>query len=165
MKRKLEPVIEPATEETDSMNVEGKVFGLAVTPSENQSSSDPEVSEKPARRKFTAKYKLRILREADGCTKPGQIGALLRQEGLYSSSLSSWRQQRDKGVLGGLTPKKRGRKAKEKNPLSGRVAELERENQKLQNRLSQAEIIMEVQKKVATLLGVTLKSPGEEDKS
>ena len=165
MKRKLEPVIEAAVEDTESSNVKGKVVGFAATPSGKQTSSDPEVSEKPARRKFTAKYKLGILREADGCTKPGEIGALLRREGLYSSALSSWRQQRDKGVLGGLTPKKRGRKAKEKNPLTGRMAQLERENKRLQNRLSQAEIIIEVQKKVATLLGVTLKSPDEEQKS
>ena len=109
--------------------------------------------------------KLRILKEADGCSKPGQIGALLRREGLYSSALSSWRKQRDKGVLGGLAPNKRGRKAKEKNPLAGRVAQLEQEKQRLEKRLSQAEMIIEVQKKVATLLGVTLKSSGEEEKS
>ena len=165
MKRKLEPVIEEATEGVGSSNEESQVVGVAATGSVKHTSPDPEVSEKPARRKFTAEYKLRILKEADGCSKPGQIGALLRREGLYSSALSSWRKQRDKGVLGGLAPNKRGRKAKEKNPLAGRVAQLEQEKQRLEKRLSQAEMIIEVQKKVATLLGVTLKSSGEEEKS
>ena len=165
MKRKLGPVIEVATEESESINMESQVVSLSGTSSVNQTSPDPEVSEKPVRRKFTAQYKLRILKEADSCSQPGQIGALLRREGLYSSALSSWRKQRDKGVLGGLTPKKRGRKATEKNPLAGRVAQLERENQRLQKHLSQAEMIIEVQKKVATLLGITLKNSGEEEKS
>ncbi len=165
MKRKLEPVVEASTAGTDTANVESQVVGLAATPSGKQATSDPEVSEKPIRRKFTAKYKLRILREADGCTAPGQIGALLRREGLYSSALSSWRQQRDKGILGGLAPKKRGRKAKEKNPLAEQVVQLERENRRLNNRLSQAEIIIEVQKKVSTLLGIPLKTSGEEDEN
>ena len=165
MKRKLEPVTEAATEGVGSSNEKVQLAELATTSSGNQPSPDPEVSEKPARRKFTAQYKLRILKEADRCSKPGQIGALLRREGLYSSALSSWRKQRDQGVLGALTPKKRGRKATEKNPLAGRVAQLERENQMLQKHLSQAEIIIEVQKKVATLLGVTLKDSDEGEKS
>ncbi len=114
---------------------------------------DPEVPEKPARRKFTAEYKLRILRETD-LAGPGEIGAILRREGLYSSLLSSWRQQRDKGMLQGLTPKKRGRKAKPTNPLARRVEELERENRKLQKRLEQADTIIEFQKKVSEVLGI-----------
>ncbi len=77
-----------------------------------------EVSEKPVRRRFTAEYKLRILAEADRCTEPGQIGELQRREGLYSSHLCNWRKQRDEGVLAGLTPKRRGRKTKTKNPLA-----------------------------------------------
>ena len=83
-----------------------------------------EVSEKPARRRFSAEYKLRILAEADRCTELGQIGEVLRREGLYSSHLSNWRSQRDEGVLAGLKPKRRGRKAKPKNPLADEVAQL-----------------------------------------
>jgi len=84
---------------------------------------DPEVPEKPTRRRFTAEYKLRILRLADACTEPGSVGALLRREGLYSSHLTAWRRQRERDVLDGLTPKKRGRKVAERNPL---LPELER---------------------------------------
>jgi transposase-like protein len=76
-----------------------------------------EVPEKPVRRRFSAEYKLRILAEADSCTESGQLGELLRREGLFSSHLSTWRRQRDEGALAGLTPKRRGRKAKPKNPL------------------------------------------------
>ena len=88
---------------------------------------DPEVVEKKARRRFTAQYKLRILEEADACTASGQIGGLLRREGLYFSNLTTWRRQRDEGQLRALSPKKRGRKQKPKNPLAERVAQLERE--------------------------------------
>ena len=87
---------------------------------------DPEVSEKIFRRKHTAKYKLRILEKADTCTQPGEIGALLRREGLYSSNLTTWRRQRETGQLQALNPKKRGRKEKEINPLTNRVSELEK---------------------------------------
>lgn len=120
---------------------------------------DPEVPEKPIRRKFKAEYKLRILQEADQCLKPGQLGALLRQEGLYFSNLSTWRRQRDKGLLHVLTPQKRGPKTQKPNPLSRRIGELERENQKLTQRLKQAEIIIEAQKKISELLGIPLDPP------
>lgn len=109
---------------------------------------DPEVPEKTVRRKFTAAYKLRILKEADSCNGQGQIGALLRREGLYSSSLTSWRRQ----VAQGLIPKKRGPAAQKADPHVRRVAELERENEKLSHKLKQAELIIDVQKKVAELL-------------
>ena len=109
----------------------------------------PEVLEKPVRRRFTAEYKRRILAEADACTEPGMLGGLLRREGLYSSHLTTWRRQRDEGALAGLTPKRRGRKAKPKNPLADEVARLQRENQRLQEKLRQAELIIDVQKKVA----------------
>jgi len=109
---------------------------------------DPEVPEKTARRKFTAAYKLRILKEAESCTGHGQIGALLRREGLYSSSLTSWRRQ----VNQGLVPKKRGPVTQKTDPLIRRNAELERENEKLAHKLKQAELIIDVQKKVAQLL-------------
>jgi transposase-like protein len=113
-----------------------------------------EVSEKPVRRRFSAEYKLRILAEADGCTELGQLGELLRREGLYSSLLSTWRRQRDEGVLAGLAPKRRGRKAKPKNPLADEVARLERENLRLTEKLRQAELIIDVQKKVSEMLNI-----------
>jgi transposase-like protein len=115
---------------------------------------DPEVSQKQLRRKFTAQYKLRILEEADGCTEPGQIGALLRREGLYSSNLTTWRRQREQGQLQGLNPKKRGRKRKPKNPLADRVAQLEKNNRRLEQELKQARTIIEVQKKISDILGI-----------
>ena len=124
---------------------------------------DSEVPEKPVRRKFTAEYKLKILAEADRCTEYGQIGALLRREGLYSSHLSEWRRKRMEGTLVSLSPKKRGPKP-EKNPLAPEVARLEREVDQLQRKLVRAETIIDVQKKVSGLLGIDLASPepGEE---
>ena len=122
----------------------------------------PEVPEKAKRRKFDAAYKMRILEEVDKLTGPGQLGELLRREGLYSSHLSSWRRQREKGSLAGLVPKHRGRKAKRKDPLTKEVDQLRRENQRLTERLRQAETIIDVQKKVSEMLGVPLKSPDDE---
>jgi transposase-like protein len=115
---------------------------------------DPEVTEAKPRRRFTAAYKLRVIDQADQCSEPGQIGALLRREGLYSSHLTNWRKQREQGILQGLTPAKRGRKARPRNPLDTRVAELERENQRLQNKLKQAHIMIEAQKKISEILGI-----------
>lgn len=109
---------------------------------------DPEVPEKTVRRKFTAVYKLRILKEAETCTEPGQMGALLRREGLYSSNLTLWRRQ----VARGLVPRKRGPVAQKSDPHLRRIAELERENAKLTHKLKQAELIIDVQKQVADLL-------------
>ena len=117
-------------------------------------SPDPEVPENKPRRKHTAKYKLQILAEADACKQPGQIGALLRREGLYSSSLTTWRRQREKGLLRTMTPKKRGRKEIQKNPLAKHVAQLENENRRLQLKLKKAELIIEAQKKMAEILGI-----------
>ena len=116
---------------------------------------DPEVLEKRSRRRFTAKYKLRILAEVDTCTKPGDIGALLRREGLYYSNIHTWQRQKEKGALKGLAQKKRGRKKHEVNPLAKRVAELERDNTKLAKKLKQAETIIEVQKKISEILGIS----------
>ena len=117
---------------------------------------DPEMSDRPRRRKFSAKYKLAILRELDSCTEPGQIGAILRREGLYSSHVSKWRQSREAGELQGLTPKKRGRPPKPHNPLQPEVQRLARENAKLQEELRKARIIIDVQKKLSTILGIPL---------
>jgi transposase len=116
---------------------------------------NPEVLEKKPRRRFTAKYKLSILAEVDTFTKPGDIGALLRREGLYYSNIQTWQRQKQKGALKGLTPKKRGRKKHEVNPLAKRVAELERDNTKLAKKLKQAETIIEVQKKISEILGIS----------
>ena len=112
---------------------------------------DPEVSEKAKRRRFSAEYKLRIVREADACKGDGDVAALLRREGLYSSHLSSWRRQRDEIAKAGLTSRKRGRKAKAEAP---RIKELERENARLQRRLARVETMLEIQKKASELLGV-----------
>lgn len=126
---------------------------------------DPEVVAKPARRRMTAAYKLRILQEADALTERGQLGALLRREGLYSSHLISWRRQRDQGVLRALEPQKRGRKAHPVDPLARKVAELERDNRRLQKKLEKAELIIDFQKKVAAILGIPLNrlDDGEND--
>jgi transposase len=117
---------------------------------------DPEVVPQAKRRRFSAKYKLRILEEADACRQPGEIGALLRREGLYSSYLTAWRRQRDQGQLDGLSPKKRGRKPSIDEALAKELDALKRENQRLESRLQQAETIIEVQKKLSGLLGLTL---------
>jgi len=112
-----------------------------------------EVVAKPTRRRFPAEYKRRILREADACTEPGAIGALLRREGLYASNLTTWRAQRERGELAGLTPKKRGPAPKPKNPLAAKVAALEREVTRYKVRAERAEALVDLQKKVAELLG------------
>ena len=119
---------------------------------------DPEVVPKAKRRKFSAAYKRRILEEADNCTEPGQIGALLRQEGLYSSHLSSWRRQRERGALEALNPRQRGRRRKDE--LEREVAQLQREKKQLQTRLEQAETIIAFQKKLSSLLGMGTEENG-----
>jgi transposase-like protein len=111
---------------------------------------------KATRRRFTADYKLRILDEADACTTSGAIGALLRREGLYSSHLTTWRQQRQQGALAALAAKRRGRPAAMPAPWARRVAELERENARLERRLKQAETIIAAQKKLSEILGAPL---------
>jgi transposase len=123
---------------------------------------DSEVSERPVRRRFSGEYKLRILGEADACSETGELGALLRREGLYSSHLSTWRRQRDAGMLSGLSPRKRGRKPREVNPLQHRLTVVERENARLIKKLQQAEFIIDFQKKVSEVLGISLKNPANE---
>jgi transposase-like protein len=124
---------------------------------------DTEVSEKPTRRRFTADYKQHILKLADACTETGDIGALLRREGLYASTLAYWRRQRDKGTLSALNPKKRGRKASEQAPLIREAGKLRKENERLKERLRKAELIIDVQKKVALMLGDPLEPSTKEE--
>ena len=130
---------------------------------EERTAPSPEVLEKPVRRRFTVEYKLRMLAEADACSEPGMLGELLRREGLYSSHLSTWRRQRDEGALAGLAPKRRGRKPKPKNPLADENDQLRRENRRLKEQLRQAELIIDVQKKVSEMLNIPLKTPDGEE--
>jgi transposase-like protein len=137
---------------------------LVLAPEKRSDRPDPEVPEKTPRRRFTAKYKLDVLKKADACTQPGELGALLRREGLYSSNLTTWKRQRDQGVLDAMSPKKRGRKKIEKNPLAQEVATLRKENERLSRKLKKAEIIIEVQKKISEILGIS-QNPDEESNS
>jgi transposase-like protein len=121
-----------------------------------------EVVAKAQRKRFTAAEKLRILREVDACQGSGEIGALLRREGIYSSYLTTWRRQRERGELDGLAPQKRGPKP---NPEAIELAKLRRENARLQDRLERAEFIIDFQKKVAQMFGKTLESPDLDDPS
>jgi len=120
---------------------------------------DPEVIPVAERRQFTAEYKLRILEEADQCTEPGEIGSLLRREGLYSSYLNRWRRAREQGLLQALSPKARGRKPAADRALRQEVATLRRENERLQKKLETAETIIAVQKKLSHLLGLDTEEP------
>jgi transposase-like protein len=121
---------------------------------------DPEVVEFPTKRRFSAEYKMRIIAEADACKSPGEVGALLRREGLYDSHLYRWRKKQREGALGALAPGKRGPEPDPAAPLKKKIAALERENAQLKNKLAQAETIIDVQKKVAGLLGAPLRGPG-----
>jgi transposase-like protein len=118
--------------------------------------ADPEISDRPRRRRFTAQQKLGILKEADQAKESGEIGAILRRHGLYSSALCEWRRQREAGTLGALAPVKRGPKPAETNPLSAKLTAAHRENAQLRRRLDRAEAIIELQKKLADLLGLEL---------
>jgi transposase len=126
---------------------------------------DPEVVARPTRRRFTAVDKLRILKLADACTAVGSLGALLRAEGLYASNLTTWRRQRTDGTLSALTPQTRGRKVSAPHPLRAENATLRQENARLSTRLHQAELIIEVQKKVSQILGLPLETPAEGGRS
>jgi transposase len=130
---------------------------LSAVPTGEGVDPDPEVLARPKRRVFTAKEKLAILQEVDGCTEEGSVGAILRREGIYSSYLTAWRRQRDAGALSALA-KKRGRKAT-RSPLVDENEQLRREVSRLEQRLEQAETIIAVQKKVSEILGIPLKRP------
>ncbi len=119
-----------------------------------------EVTEKAKRRQYSAAYKLKILQEADGCRKPGEVGALLRREGLYSSHLAAWRKARAKGERKGLEARPRGPQAKVPDPRDQKLAEQERETARWKARAELAEALVEIQKKVAALLGIDLPESG-----
>ena len=119
--------------------------------------SEVEVVAKATRRRFTVEYKRKILREADGCKTPGAVGALLRREGLYSSNLTAWRAARDRGELAGA-PRPRGPAPRVADSRDKRIAELERETGRRRKRAERAEALVEVQKKLAALLGTPLEA-------
>jgi transposase len=129
---------------------------------EGGSIPDPEVSEKPRRRRFSAAYKARIVQAADACTEPGRIGALLRREGIYSSQLSTWRRLYHAGALSSLRDDKRGRKPS-RHPLEEENERLRKQLARTEKRLQQAETIIDIQKKVAQMLGIPLKHVEEEE--
>lgn len=128
---------------------------LLARPAPVPAPPDPEVRERPSRRRFTAAYKLSILQEADNCTAPGHLGALLRREGLYSSHLVTWRRQRDAGALAALS-QRRGRNPADREAIE--LARLRQENARLARRLEVAETVIAIQNKVSTLLGITLEA-------
>ncbi len=121
---------------------------------------DPEVTERAKRRRFTAEYKLRILRKADACKGDGDLGALLRREGLYSSHLATWRRQRDAIAKAGLKARKRGPKGKAVDP---QVKQLKRENARLKRRLERVELMLTIQKKASEMLGIPLNQPDKDE--
>jgi transposase len=158
------PAVLPAAERSEAERSEAERSGAAGKTVAEPAHPDPEVVAKPKRRAFTAEYKQRILAEADRAKdEPGAIGALLRREGLYSSHLVTWRQERAAGILRGLTPQKRGPKSR-RHPLDEENQKLRRENQRLTEQLRKAEIIIEVQKKVAALLGNPIPPTDPEEK-
>jgi len=122
---------------------------------------EPAVEAKPTRRRFTAAHKLRVLREVDRAREPGEIGAILRREGLYSSQLSQWRRERDRVAKAGLAARKRGPEPKVKDP---KVKQLERENAKLRRRNQRLEALVAIQKKASELLGIPL-NPLDDDEN
>ena len=131
-----------------------EVSAAAVVP-------EVEVAEKAARRQFSAEYKRKILKEADACTREGEIGALLRREGLYSSHLSVWRAARERGEIAGLAPRKRGPKVAPPDPRDRKIVELERETRRWKSRAERAEALVDLQKKVSMILGITLPARDE----
>jgi transposase len=155
-------IVKPVPERVGARRASA-LSGTEPAESQTKSLPDPEVTDKAERRRFTAKYKLSILQQVDACTESGCIGAILRREGLYSSNLNTWRRQRDEGSLAALMPKQRGRKAAPADPAALEVVQLRKDNERLAKRLKQAELIIDVQKKVSQLLGITLATPPESE--
>jgi transposase-like protein len=151
------------SERSETSRNEGAAIPVADPAPRDSGVANPEVRDKAVRRRFTATYKRRILQEADQCGSGG-VAALLRREGLYSSQLTTWRKLRSTGEIAGLEPRKRGKKPVPRNPMAGELQRLTRENQRLQKRLHQAETIVEVQKKLCDLLGLTV-PPIEQNES
>ena len=147
------PMLVPQTDAATSGGTDGGRRPPVVPP---PVAASPELSDRPRRRTFTAKDKLLILAEADRAAATGGIGAILRREGLYSSALTSWRRQRDAGAIGGLSPATRGPKTAEPNPLATELTRLQQDHARLTQRLTRAEAIIDIQKKVAALLGIPL---------
>lgn len=142
-------------ERSETSRSAGATIPAAAPATPGSATVSPEVSSKPLRRRFTAAYKRRVLQEADQCG-PGGIAALLRREGLYASNLTNWRKQRESGEIAGLEPRKRGKKPVPRNPLANENERLRRENARLQKRVRQAETIIDVQKKLCDVLGLTV---------
>jgi transposase len=162
MRKKMESrvmVVDEAGVEAPTMSggerSEPERRGGRSTPAFAPVAADPEVSSRGVRRKFSAAYKRRILQEADKC-RSRELGALLRREGLYYSNLTKWRKQRESGELSGLQPRKRGKKPNPDKPLIQENERLRRENMRLEKRLRQAETIIDVQKKLCDVLGLTV---------
>lgn len=144
-------------DETVARRAAGDLPTSAPTP-------DPEVAATAKRRRFSGTQKRRILTEADRCTKPGELGALMRREGIYSSMLANWRKQRGEAERDALAAKKRGPKPNAVLAETRRVEELERENARLRGKLDRAHIIIDVQKKLCTLLGLPTADESDEEK-
>jgi transposase len=162
-KKQVVSVVKPSEEEKERG---GRATGVplsgeSVLVRALTSLPDPEVVERAVRRRFPGAYKLRVLKEAEACSETGQLGALLRREGLYSSHLTVWRRQAEQGTLLALSPRKRGPKGQRPNPLSKRVDVLERENRHLRHQLKQAETIIEVQKKISEMFHLSPEENGE----
>ena len=161
MKKKLNGVVPAppvlASPGAERSEAERSEVERSAAPGEAKTAPDPEVLAKAQRRQFTSDYKKRVLGEADSASEPGAIGAMLRREGLYSSHLTHWRQQRDLG----LAAHRRGPKPRH-DPLFEEVRKLKQQNGQLTQRLAQAELIIEVQKKVSLLLGIPLAAVGSD---
>jgi transposase-like protein len=153
-----------ATERGEPQRSGGEPNGGANNLAADSPAPDPEVLARPQRRRFTPAYKARVVEEAQRCTESGELGALLRREGLYSSALTQWRRQYQSGALQGLQEAKRGRK-RTRDPRDQELERLQHDKERLSQKLRQAELIIEIQKKVAALLGNPLEPPSNSEAS
>ena len=147
-----------ATQRGEPKRSGGEPNGVANNSANAPSTPNSEVRAQQERRRFTAKYKVRIVEEAQKCTEPGQVGALLRREGLYSSSLTKWRRQYHSGALQAFKDEKRGPKCT-RDARDEELERLRRETERLSRKLAQAELIIDIQKKVAAMLGNPIEEP------